>query len=53
MSENYRQSVIDLREFKISSNSIPANTPHSFEVIETGQVVDFFSPPREDYLQRK
>ena len=30
--------------------SIPGNTPHSFEVIETGQVTDFFSPPREDYL---
>ena len=30
--------------------SIPGNTQHSFEVIEAGQVVDFFSPPREDYL---
>jgi quercetin dioxygenase-like cupin family protein len=32
------------------SYSIPGNTPHSFEIIETGQVVDFFCPPREDYL---
>ena len=30
--------------------SIASNTPHSFEILETGQVVDFFSPPREDYL---
>jgi len=30
--------------------SIPGNTQHSFEVIEPGQVIDFFSPPREDYL---
>ena len=30
--------------------SIGGNTPHSIEIIETGQVVDFFSPPREDYL---
>ncbi|MHC4242689.1 MAG: cupin domain-containing protein [Planctomycetota bacterium] len=30
--------------------SIPGNTQHSFEVIESGQVIDFFSPPREDYL---
>ena len=30
--------------------SIPGDTQHSFKVIEAGQVVDFFSPPREDYL---
>ena len=32
------------------SYSIAGNTPHSFEVIETGKVIDFFCPPREDYL---
>ncbi len=30
--------------------SIPGKTQHSLEVIEAGQVVDFFCPPREDYL---
>jgi quercetin dioxygenase-like cupin family protein len=30
--------------------SIPGNSPHSFEVIEAGRVIDFSSPPREDYL---
>ena len=30
--------------------SIPGDTQHSFEVIEAGQVIDFFCPPREDYL---
>jgi quercetin dioxygenase-like cupin family protein len=30
--------------------SIGGNTQHSIEVIEAGQVVDFFSPPREDFL---
>jgi quercetin dioxygenase-like cupin family protein len=30
--------------------SIPGNKQHSFEVIEAGQVVDFFSPPRKDFL---
>lgn len=30
--------------------AIPGNTPHSFEVIESGEVVDVFSPHREDYL---
>ncbi|MHC4176155.1 MAG: cupin domain-containing protein [Planctomycetota bacterium] len=32
------------------THSIPGNTRHSFEVIAAGQVIDFFSPPREDYL---
>lgn len=30
--------------------AIPGNTPHSFEVIEGGEVVDVFTPHREDYL---
>lgn len=30
--------------------SIPGNTEHSFEIIEAGEVIDFFSPPREDFL---
>lgn len=30
--------------------SIPANVKHSIEVIETGTVIDFFVPPRKDYL---
>ena len=32
------------------SYAIPGNTPHSFEVIEGGEVVDVFTPQREDYL---
>lgn len=32
------------------SYTIPANVPHSFEIIEAGEVVDVFTPPREDYL---
>ena len=32
------------------SYSIPANIEHSIEVIEAGEVLDFFTPPREDYL---
>lgn len=32
------------------SYAIPGNTPHSFEVIEGGEVVDVFTPHREDYL---
>ena len=32
------------------SYSIGENIAHSFEVIESGQVIDFFTPPRKDYL---
>ena len=32
------------------SYAIPGNTPHSFEVICSGEVVDVFTPHREDYL---
>ena len=30
--------------------AIPENIPHSFEVIEGGEVIDVFTPIREDYL---
>lgn len=33
------------------SYTIPSNTEHAFEIIEPGEVLDFFSPPRNDYLQ--
>ena len=32
------------------SYSIPANVEHSIEIINAGEVLDFFTPPREDYL---
>lgn len=32
------------------SYAIPGETPHSFEVLEGGEVVDVFTPQREDYL---
>lgn len=32
------------------SYAIPGNIPHSFEVMEGGEVVDVFTPSREDYL---
>src|SRR5215469_1519791 len=31
--------------------SIPADVVHSLEVIESGEVVDVFTPPRPDYLR--
>lgn len=30
--------------------SIPANIEHSIEILEAGEVVDVFTPIREDYL---
>lgn len=32
------------------SYAIPSLLPHSFEVLESGEVVDVFTPHREDYL---
>ena len=32
------------------SYSIPENVKHTIEVLETGTVIDFFSPPRKDYM---
>jgi quercetin dioxygenase-like cupin family protein len=32
------------------SYSIPENVDHSLEVIEAGTIIDFFTPPRQDYL---
>lgn len=32
------------------SYSIPGNVIHSFQVIEPGEVIDFFTPPRADFL---
>ena len=32
------------------SYMIPENVAHTIEVIEPGEVLDFFAPPRADYL---
>ncbi|MGA1933134.1 hypothetical protein ACH5BF_10515 [Arcobacter sp. YIC-464] len=32
------------------SYSIPTNLEHSIEILEAGEVVDVFTPIREDYL---
>jgi hypothetical protein len=32
------------------SYTIPRDVEHSLKVIEPGEVLDFFSPPRKDYL---
>jgi len=32
------------------SYAIPENTEHALEVIEKGNIIDFFTPPRQDYM---
>ena len=32
------------------SYTIPGDVEHSLEILEPGEVLDFFSPPRKDYL---
>lgn len=32
------------------SYTIPRDTLHSIEIIEAGEILDCFSPPRQDYL---
>lgn len=56
ISGEYRLKVempegdIDVLLHTGDSYAIPSNTPHSFEVIEGGEVVDVFTSQREDYL---
>ena len=35
---------------KGDSYSIPANTEHSLEILEPGEIIDIFTPPRLEYL---
>lgn len=44
------EPIIDVIMEAGDSYAIPGNTPHSFEVMEGGEVVDVFTPHREDYL---
>lgn len=52
ISGKYRMTI-DGQEYELNpgdSYAIPGNTPHSFKVIESGEVIDVFTPIREDYL---
>jgi len=45
--------IIDNVAYKIGpgdSYSIPRDIEHRIEIIYPGEVLDFFSPPRKDYL---
>lgn len=32
------------------SYAIPGNMPHSFKVLDAGEIIDVFTPRREEYL---
>ena len=52
ISGEYELTIKD-QKYDIStgdSYAIPGNTPHSFRVIKAGEVIDVFTPQREDYL---
>lgn len=41
------------KEYELKSGdsyAIPGNVPHSFKAVEGGEVIDVFTPIREDYL---
>ncbi len=53
ISGRYRIKFLDFDQ-EISagdSYTIPENVEHSVEIIEAGEVLDFFAPPRKDYLR--
>lgn len=52
LSGKYRVRFLEFDEALGPGDSytIPRNVEHRLEIIEAGQVVDVFTPPREDYL---
>lgn len=44
---------VDEQEYVLGpgdSYAVPGNVPHSFKVLEAGEVIDVFTPHRKDYL---
>jgi quercetin dioxygenase-like cupin family protein len=52
LSGKYRIKVEEKTQIITTGDaySIPGNTEHTVEILEPGEVLDCFSPPREDYL---
>jgi quercetin dioxygenase-like cupin family protein len=52
ISGRYRIKYQNINEILIwgDSYSIPENIEHSWEVLEAGEVIDVFTPLRQDYL---
>jgi len=52
ISGKYRIHFLNYDSEIVAGDSyiIPANVEHSIEIIEGGEVLDCFNPPRKDYL---
>ncbi|MCZ4065583.1 cupin domain-containing protein [Oxalobacter aliiformigenes] len=52
ISGKYELTIKEEKWILVSGDSyaIPGNTPHSFQVLNAGEVIDVFTPHREDYL---
>lgn len=52
ISGEYELSIGQIKEILRpgDSYSIPENIEHSINVIKEGEVIDVFTPPRQDYL---
>jgi quercetin dioxygenase-like cupin family protein len=52
LSGRYRLQLGDTAEVLGPGDTycVPGGVGHGVEVLEPGQVIDFFTPPREDYL---
>lgn len=45
--------TVEKNEFLLEpgdSYAVPGNVPHSFKVLEAGEVIDVFTPHRKDYI---
>ncbi|NCD11662.1 MAG: cupin domain-containing protein [Epsilonproteobacteria bacterium] len=53
ISGKYRLKFNDFDEVLEAGDSytIPKNIQHCIEILEEGEVIDIFTPPRADYLQ--
>ena len=52
VSGRYKITIDNTAHYLCSGDSytIPRDVEHGMEIIEPGEVLDFFSPPRKDYL---
>jgi quercetin dioxygenase-like cupin family protein len=52
LSGSYRMRIGDVRQQLGPGDTynIPRDVEHFLEIIEPGEILDFFSPPRKDYL---
>ncbi len=52
LSGRYRVTIGATSDLLAEGDSyyVPGGVAHAMDVLEPGQIIDFFTPPREDYL---